>query len=191
MRLAIVTALVSACAACSAPAAAPSVRAAPPSSSAWAAPAIPTATSAPTAEATAPEPAAELAPEQPPAPASSNAPGETPAPPPIAPKGVLRAETGDAAVGPAYPPELVRRVVHQQKRALLRCSERHARSSSKPASVRFTIGPLGTVTHAELVGVAQPDALQTCLLTVIRGLEFPRPEGSITVTYPVNVDPAN
>lgn len=100
----------------------------------------------------------------------------------------------EPTVGPAYAPELISRVIAPAKRALLRCSERHASDpASSAGTLRFTIGADGAVKKAEFVRSdipLKPDARQECILGVVRGLAFPAPNGgSITVTYPIAADP--
>jgi hypothetical protein len=52
----------------------------------------------------------------------------------------------------------------------------------------------GSVTKAEFIRkgkAVEPDARQACILSAIRAMSFPEPRGgSVTVSYPLNVDPA-
>ena len=95
-------------------------------------------------------------------------------------------------VGPAYAPELVTRVLRLAKKDLQRCGELASDKSKPIATLRFAIGADGKVDKADFVrdgAPVSPDAVQDCILGVIRSLSFPaRSGGTLIVSYPFNVD---
>lgn len=100
-----------------------------------------------------------------------------------------RVRTGEAEVGPAYPREVVRRVVRRHIREVERCyraavATNHALEGR--VSVRFVIGETGAVIRTEVVSstLASPEAAD-CIAEAITHWVFPAPHaGTLVVTYP-------
>ncbi|NUP05336.1 MAG: AgmX/PglI C-terminal domain-containing protein [Polyangiaceae bacterium] len=129
-------------------------------------------------------------------PASSDPLASRPAPEKSAAPGAIpKVRVQEPTVGPAYGPEIIQRVIRSSLKKANRCLERFADApASKPAVLRFVIQGDGSVKQVEYLQNGKPikpDERQSCLLGVFKGMTFPAPPGgsSITVTYPLNVDP--
>jgi TonB family protein len=88
------------------------------------------------------------------------------------------------------PPEIIQRIVAQNRPAFRRCYEdgltRNPNLSGKVV-VTFVIGTDGNVTSASDGGSTMPDpAVTQCILKRAKTMSFPAPEGGIvTVTIPL------
>lgn len=106
------------------------------------------------------------------------------------PAAALDMEVDHAAQAAEYPQESVRRVVHEHTAPITHCYEtarvEHPRAAGT-LRVRFTIGADGHVTAAA-ADLDEPGvpSLTECVLTQLRGWEFPAPAGGTPaeVLYP-------
>jgi outer membrane biosynthesis protein TonB len=88
------------------------------------------------------------------------------------------------------PAEVIQKVVREHFQVLHGCYENGAERNPQltgRVSVRFVIGPDGTVLSPNAVCTSMPDkAVVSCVVDVFRQLPFPQPEGgSVTVVYPL------
>jgi hypothetical protein len=98
-----------------------------------------------------------------------------------------RAESEPVLMGP-LDPEDIRRVVRAHLREVRACfdaSVTRGESLSNRFSVRFTIGPRGSITEASTRGGA-PLLVDRCVTSAIRSWKFPAPRGGgvVVVNYP-------
>jgi hypothetical protein len=92
------------------------------------------------------------------------------------------------------PPEVIQRIVRNNFGRMRACYENGLRRDPNLAgrvSVRFVIGPDGSVTSASDGGSAIGDAaVVACTVRAFQSLSFPQPEGGIvTVVYPIIFSP--
>jgi outer membrane biosynthesis protein TonB len=103
---------------------------------------------------------------------------------------IPKVRAGTVTVGPAYPPELLRRVMRTRVPELRLC---YASLQSSDADARgrgqlsFTIGSDGAVAAASLTMGFDAPELVDCVLSVMRATRFPEPPGGgqLIVTYPL------
>ena len=109
--------------------------------------------------------------------------GEDAVPEPRAPR---PRPSGDAE---GLEPEQVRSVIHAQMSRFRHCFERlrqgNQNATEARVTVRFTIDRSGDVTSAGLSSaVPNDEALVSCVLTLVRALDFPSASASTTTSYP-------
>jgi Ca-activated chloride channel family protein len=100
---------------------------------------------------------------------------------------------GDATTYGGLSKEAIRRVVRQHQPKLRLCYttalETNPEASGR-VTVRFTIGPDGTVIRAAVTANSTADeALARCLNAVVSGMTFPEADTAIEVTYPFVFQP--
>jgi eukaryotic-like serine/threonine-protein kinase len=94
-----------------------------------------------------------------------------------------------------YPPERILTNVRAHFGDIRRCYEAVLRKTDQSAAGKVTVGfeltPEGRVFRARVVDASLPDAEgQACVLRVFRSLTFdPPPDGHISVTYPIMLEP--
>jgi TonB family protein len=130
----------------------------------------------------------ELAPRQPPP--------AVPAPAPAALErtvaGVAAEPDGTEPSPPSNDGELdqaaIAQVVRSHSRDVRRCYEKGLRSNpnlSGRVDVTFTIAVSGRVSTARVArSTIGDEAVQACILGVVRGMRFPKPKANVTVNYP-------
>ncbi|MBI5487161.1 MAG: energy transducer TonB [Deltaproteobacteria bacterium] len=134
---------------------------------------------------TQPEPDPEPDPGPPSLAASEDrVPGEDAVPEPRAPR--PRSSGGDDG---GLEPEQVRDVIHDQQLRFRHCFERlrqgNPNATEARVTVRFTVTRSGSVTEAEIASaVPDDDELASCVLTLVRALDFPDASATTTTTYP-------
>jgi hypothetical protein len=107
-----------------------------------------------------------------------------------APVGIPRVHVTPPTVGPAYPADVVRRVLRTKIPALRTCYQALETLNSDArgrGELRFTIGTDGEVVEASLqLGFDEPEFV-ACVLSEIRSLKFPTPHGGglLEITYPL------
>ncbi|MBI5502427.1 MAG: AgmX/PglI C-terminal domain-containing protein [Deltaproteobacteria bacterium] len=116
--------------------------------------------------------------------ADDRVPGEDAVPEPRAP----RPRSAGGADG-GLEPEQVRDVVHDELPRFRHCFERlrqgNPNATEARVTVRFTIATGGSVSDAEVASaVPDDDDLASCVLTLVRALDFPRSSAATTTTYP-------
>jgi hypothetical protein len=109
---------------------------------------------------------------------------------PARPGTVPKVRAGSATVGPAYAPDLLRRVMRTKIPELRSCylslqaADADARGRGQ---LRFTIGAEGAVVQASMTMSLDAPDLVDCVLSVIRSTRFPEPPGGglVEVTFPL------
>jgi hypothetical protein len=91
------------------------------------------------------------------------------------------------------PPEVIQRVVRQNAGRYKACYQSALRTNPNlqgRVEVRFVIGRDGTVSSAS-AGGDMPDAgVKSCVAGAFRSLTFPKPDGIVTISYPLMFYPA-
>lgn len=101
---------------------------------------------------------------------------------------VPRIEVREPTVGPAYPPENIRRVVRRHVAAVRACYARGARDAASPRILSFTIGADGAVIDVRIADEpAGESPVVACLRAEIATWRFPAPPGggTVRVRYPL------
>jgi hypothetical protein len=96
-----------------------------------------------------------------------------PPPPPDAPP----------TVSGAIAPEQVARVIRASGTKFRACWEQSGGTGEVKVKLSITIAAGGSVSAASVSGAS--GELQSCLAGVARGLTFPAPGGTVTITYPM------
>jgi hypothetical protein len=100
---------------------------------------------------------------------------------------------GDAGGGRRLPREVVQRIMRQSYPRLRACYEQGlARNSTLRGRVvlHFVIGLDGSVTSVTTPGATLADTdVVACIARRVRGLAFPAPGDTVTVTYPISFEP--
>lgn len=92
--------------------------------------------------------------------------------------------------------EVVRRVLRQRRRLFLYCYERELVDNASLAGrveLRFVVGARGRVQTAMVHGSTLGSAIDGCLVSQLRRLRFPEPEGggTVQIRYPLTFSPAS
>jgi hypothetical protein len=124
----------------------------------------------------APDAAVALAPEAGPA-AAPSSPSASPASGPVF-----------DVQGPTYPAASLREVFQKNQAKLVACFEAGRKRDAKlrgHVNVKFTIGHDGKASAVQDQGSNLPDSqVVACVIKVVKGLRYGKPEGSVTVVYP-------
>ena len=97
---------------------------------------------------------------------------------------------GELRVTGDLPKEIIRRYLKRNLQRLRFCYEKQLAATPTLAgtvTAAFTIGADGRVGASKASGLKSPEA-ETCMATVIKAIEFPRPKrGEVTVRCPITV----
>ncbi|MEZ4406078.1 MAG: AgmX/PglI C-terminal domain-containing protein [Polyangiales bacterium] len=92
-------------------------------------------------------------------------------------------------------PNAVARLIRGQLGGIRSCYERALRNNptlSGRVEVRFTIGTSGRITSASSSGMSEAPEVGSCVVSRIRGLVFPAPEGgSVDFSFPFTFNPGS
>ncbi len=117
---------------------------------------------------------------------------QRPPPPPPLPAQPVKLGTISVSGG-KLEPEIVRRVVRQRLPQLRYCYD--TRRNQNPALqgkvvLQWVINAEGNVEKAEATASTHADAaLDACLVGRVKGMQFPKPEGPVTVMLPLSLSP--
>lgn len=118
---------------------------------------------------------------------------DEPSEPEKSPSASSRVTSGAPTVMGTLSKDIIRRIVRRNRGRIRACYEQSLRRDPTlegSLEVRFIISPSGTVATAMVTKGLQDEALRGCVTRAFRTMTFPRPEGVVSVVYPLRFAPA-